>query len=112
MFDKLTANDLKKIELLKREKYDTWSWTYGRSPEFTFESKQRWDGGIIDVKANVTNGIIRDIKFYGDFLSLMPLYELEHSIIGTRFMRYDVQKCIDNFGSSGIPVGEECRFAQ
>lgn len=32
----LTAEELAAVQALKERKYDTWEWTYGRSPRFTF----------------------------------------------------------------------------
>ena len=95
--DKLNTEELNQVSILKHNKYDTWNWTYGKSPKFTVEAKQKWNGGIVDIKAYITNGMIHDIKFYGDFLSLIPLVRLEHSLIGKRFSRNDVQKSIDSF---------------
>ena len=33
VFDALTPRELAQVEQLKAEKYDTWEWNYGRSPE-------------------------------------------------------------------------------
>ena len=44
----LTAEELAAVQALKERKYDTWEWTYGRSPRFTFHNKRKWPGGILE----------------------------------------------------------------
>ena len=42
----LTQEELAAVQALKENKYDTWEWTYGRSPHFTFINKRKWPGGV------------------------------------------------------------------
>ena len=43
--DSLTEDELRQVQRLKEEKYDTWEWTYGKSPRYNMTSRQRWPGG-------------------------------------------------------------------
>ena len=93
--DVLLPAELEKVKQLKAEKYDTWEWTFGRSPAFTVLNKQKWDGGLLEVGVQVTKGQITDIRFYGDFLSLTALDNLVTALRGCRFQRQDVQRILD-----------------
>lgn len=69
----LSAEELAKVEALKREKYDTWEWNFGRSPKYATTNKQYWDRGCLEITISVEKGRITDIGFFGDFLSVCPL---------------------------------------
>lgn len=86
----LTANELQAVEALKREKYDTWEWNFGRSPAYGMVNKRYWNGGCLEVRLSVKDGRIAEIAFRGDFLSLLPLEPLEAALRGTAFRREDV----------------------
>ena len=70
--DCLTAAELAAVEELKRTKYDTWEWNFGRSPRYNLRNKRRWEGGTLEPCAEVDKGLIHQIVFYGDFLSVRP----------------------------------------
>ena len=81
--DHLTAEELAAVEELKRTKYDTWEWNFGRSPKYNLRNKRRWDGGTLEPCVEVDQGIIRQIVFYGDFLAVSPLDEVTEALVGT-----------------------------
>ena len=95
--DALTAEELAAVEALKAEKYDTFAWNYGRSPAYTMKNRRRCPGGTVEVRANVERGVITDIVFYGDFLSLTSLDELTGALRGTAFRREDAKAVLDRF---------------
>lgn len=81
----LSEVELEQVEKLKREKYDTWAWNFGRSPNYTMNNKRYWPGGCLAVYAAVEKGVISDISFRGDFLSLRPLDDLLADLRGVPF---------------------------
>ncbi|VEU60427.1 Lipoate-protein ligase A [Mycoplasmopsis bovigenitalium] len=52
-------------------------WIYNKAATFTFKSGNKFKGGIINVKGNIEKGIIKNIKFEGDFLSKKDVSEIE-----------------------------------
>lgn len=94
---KLTSDELDEIEKLKLTKYDTWDWTYGRSPRYTMRNKRYWDGGILEVLADVEHGVIVNITFYGDFLSIHPLAEVTSALTGILFREENFCKVLERF---------------
>ncbi len=78
----LCAEDLDRIRQLKLEKYDTWQWNYGRSPKYNTQRRSRWPGGLLDIRMEVSGGIIAKIRIFGDFLSQEPVDILEAALTG------------------------------
>jgi len=74
---KMTEEDWKNVYKLSEEKYQTWDWNYGRSPEFDIQRVHRFDFGQVDARILVKEGKIKNIKFFGDFLGHGELSELE-----------------------------------
>lgn len=81
----LREEELREVRRLKEEKYDTWEWTYGRSPRYNCTGKRRWSGGGLEVCAEVVGGVAREITFYGDFLSRQPMDEVVRALTGCPF---------------------------
>lgn len=81
----LSAGELAEVDRLKREKYDTWEWNYGRSPKFDVRCKRYWDGGCLEANVSIANGVITDVRFFGDFLSVCGLEELVERLKGVTF---------------------------
>lgn len=95
--DHLTDEELAVVDELKRTKYDTWEWNFGRSPKYNLRNKRRWDGGTLEPCVEVDQGIIRQIVFYGDFLAVSPMDEVTGALMGTPFRREDVGAVLDRF---------------
>ena len=101
VFDALTPRELAQVEQLKAEKYDTWEWNYGRSPKFDVRSTRYWDGGCLEANVSIANGVITDVRFFGDFLSVCGLEELVERLKGVAFRPEDVRAVLND-----SPVGE------
>ena len=93
----LTAEELSAVEELKRTKYDTWEWNYGRSPQYDLINKRGFEGGGLEVRVQVKEGRITGIVFYGDFLAVAPLDGLTAALEGCAFRREAVEEVLDRF---------------
>ncbi len=81
----LTPEDLGAIERLRAERYATWEWNYGRSPECTMLKKERIEGcGTVEAYFSVQNGVIERLTFRGDFFSVDEPEMLAERFIGLR----------------------------
>lgn len=89
---KLQEEDYDKINKLVEEKYSTWEWNYGESPEFNFKNSKRFKGGKVEVLLDVKQGIIANCKIYGDFLGLVDINEFQQKIKG---IKYDEQEVFE-----------------
>ncbi len=82
LFYEFTENDLKAIKKLCDEKYSTWQWNFGNSPKYDFQNHINYPNGNIEFNLCVKNGIISDIKIYGDFFSKSDICILEEKLRG------------------------------
>lgn len=69
--------DIRAIERLRDEKYSTWDWNYGSSPQYAFSGEKRFPAGSVRVSFNVTDGKISDCSIRGDFFSRLDISGLE-----------------------------------
>ncbi|MBQ9413169.1 MAG: lipoate--protein ligase [Oscillospiraceae bacterium] len=81
----LTEAEKREVDRLRREKYETWAWTYGRSPAAEVHASRRYAGGTLEFYASLSGDVIRSIGFYGDFLSKRSLDPLCRALEGVPF---------------------------
>ncbi len=93
----LSDEEITQINQLRKEKYDTWDWNYGRSPVFELQNKKRWDGGLLDIRLSVRAGVITQIGIFGDFLALQPLKALEDTLIGCVYREDAINATLADF---------------
>ena len=92
---KLSRQEWDAVHQLSKEKYQTWEWNYGRSPEFNIQKKHRFDFGQIDARIDVKDGYITDIKFFGDFLSHGEPSEVEKTLLKVRYVQADITQALE-----------------
>lgn len=102
--------DIKKhrneIEALKNEKYATWDWNFGYSPKYSFSKKQRFTSGEIEVCMNVaSNGIIEDVRIFGDFFSKKEISDLENHLCGHHHEINELKDVLKNISVSDYISG-------
>lgn len=93
-----TQEDIEKIEKLVREKYSTWEWNFGTSPDYKFKNEKKFAGGTVEVNLNVEKGIIKDIKIYGDFFGKYDVSEVENLLKGVKHSEEEIRKVLSNIG--------------
>lgn len=91
------AVDQAAILQLKKEKYDTREWNYGRSPRTGFRNRRRFAGGTLEADLEIEKGRISNAALYGDFLSLKPASEIAAALIGAEFSQEAVAEVLDRF---------------
>ena len=95
--EQLTAEELAQVQRLKEEKYDTWEWTYGRSPRYNYTGKRRWPGGNLEVYAEIHGGKAEQIRFYGDFMAAASMDAVTAALTGCQFRPEAFGKVLDGF---------------
>lgn len=91
----LTDEQKASIMELRDKQFATWEWNYGKSPEFDFKNHAKFDGGSIDLFANVNEGKISDIAFEGDFLGVRDWREIKDKFIGAKFIPSEILPILD-----------------
>ena len=81
----LTDSQQAEIERMAEEKFRSWDWLYGRSPEAQFRASRKFSCGTVEVNWSVRHGLLEDVRFGGDFLGNLPASELAARLDGIRF---------------------------
>jgi lipoate-protein ligase A len=68
-------------------RFADWSWNWGESPACDVKRKAKFPGGIIDIRLNISEGIIQQCRIYGDFFVKQDIESLEAMIEGCRYER-------------------------
>lgn len=94
---KFTNQDLDTIKRLRDEKYSTWEWNFGKSPKFSIQNSQRFDGGELGVSLDVRKGTIKNIEFFGDFMSMKDIKDIEDSLKGIQYRKRDIKQVLSRY---------------
>ena len=98
----LTQDDLAAVEKLRAERYATWEWNYGQSPEYGVKKEARVEGcGKLELQLRVTKGRIAGCRIYGDFFGSRDSAEVEQALLGCPLEETAVEKALEP-----LPVGE------
>lgn len=97
----LTEKDLVAIEKIQKERFETYSWNYGKSPDYTFTHDARFPAGTFEFSAQVSGGMLENLKIHGDFFGEKSIDELCALLKGTAFEEDALHHRLE-----GIPVGE------
>ncbi|MCY7362444.1 MAG: lipoate--protein ligase [Ignavibacteria bacterium] len=93
----LSDEEWKKVFALSESKYKTWEWNFGRSPEFNIQKINRFTFGQIDARINVKDGLIQEIKFYGDFLGYGEMSDIENKLTGVKYEKSFLTDSLKSF---------------
>lgn len=92
-----TENDLAAIKKIRDEKYATWEWNYGKSPDYNFKKGIRTDGGTLEMNLDVEKGIIRKVKIYGDFFNEKDIADIELALENTPHEENEIRKILNQY---------------
>lgn len=79
----LKPEDIHAINKLVDEKYSSWNWNYGSSPDYNLSRGFKAKGGNIEIHMDVQNGIMERVKIFGDFFAVKDITQLEQLLTGT-----------------------------
>lgn len=92
-----TKTDLAAIKKIRDEKYASWEWNYGKSPEYDFKKGIRTDGGTLEMNLNAEQGIIKKVKIYGDFFNEKDISEIELALENVPHEEEKIRNVFDQF---------------
>lgn len=95
----LSAAQQDGIEKIADEKFRTWDWLYGRSPEADFKASRKFPCGTVEVSWSVRHGLLEDVRFGGDFLGNRPAEDLAARLDG---LRYDKATLLAALQGAGV----------
>jgi lipoate-protein ligase A len=77
----VTESELAAIQKLVQKKYVTWKWTFGYSPDYTFERKIEISGPEAGIFLQVKKGLISEIRLSGEIFQGSPGKKLESELL-------------------------------
>jgi lipoate-protein ligase A len=81
----LTVEDWEAVDYLAQKKYNSWDWTYGRTPEFGVHHRIKLDSGDVNAHLVVNNGVIKAVELVDPLPESVSAHELTNKLIGVRF---------------------------
>ncbi len=93
----LDEAQLSEIRRLRDEKYATWEWNWGASPEFTERKARRFPWGKVEALLNVKEGVIRQARFYGDYFGTENREEIERLLEGRVYKEDALREALEGF---------------
>ncbi|MET3549367.1 lipoate-protein ligase A [Paenibacillus favisporus] len=105
---KLTEADWEIINQISKDRYQNWEWNYGQSPQSNVKHTKRFPVGIIDIRMDIKDARIQDIKIYGDFFGVGDVADIEDRLRGKRYEEYEVREALADidvkhyFGNIGM----------
>lgn len=87
-----------------REKFGTWEWNYGHSPETTHACRKKFACGTVEVLYSQKHGRLTGVTFRGDFLGNRPAEELAQTLEGLSVEEIGRLKVADYF--DGLATGD------
>ena len=95
-FYELSEQDINEINKLVEEKYSTWDWNFGNSPKYSLNNEVKYPGGNIEFSLNVEKGLIKEIKFFGDFFGKKDVSHIEDLLINTKHNESSIKNVLNN----------------
>ena len=95
---RLSRADWEAIRALARDRYQTYEWNYGSSPDFSLRRAQRFGFGEIVADIEIRRGQIYSIHFSGDFTRRGETSGLEARLAGVRYLRTDLSEALQGMG--------------
>jgi lipoate-protein ligase A len=92
---KLSEEAVLRISETARDKFASWAWTYGESPPFNYRFEKRFPGGKVGVFIHIKEGLIRECKFYGDYLGILETEGFEAGLKGLKYYPQTVEEAME-----------------
>lgn len=97
----LSADELEKVEEIRKNKYANDEWTYGRYGKFDKVHSFMNDACVMDIYLKEKNNLIEDIRIDGDYFGEKAKEDLENIFVGVKLEKDDLIGAL-----SGIDMSE------
>lgn len=104
----LNEKDIQAVNELVNNKFGTWQWNWGESPAFELQKMDKFNCGIIDIRLNIKNGIIEDIKIFGDFFVRKDIEYLEDILKGCKYQENEISDRLSGIDLEDFFCGMTC----
>lgn len=93
----LSKQDIEIANEIATNKYRLTSWNFPQKIDFTITKEKKYNSGLLQLQTNVDKGIIKQIKFYGDFFGVKEIEKIEESLIDIRYNKDDIMNVLSTF---------------
>jgi lipoate-protein ligase A len=101
----LTSEETLQIQALVNAKYDTYDWTYSKSPKSTIIKDFKYSGGNVVYYLDIADGRIKNINITGDFFSREDINELENKLISVKYEKDAIIKVVESLNIDNYLIG-------
>lgn len=92
----LQPEELEEVEQLRRNRYATWEWNWGISPESTLRKVHRIEGcGTVQIYLDMELGRIKECQFRGDFFGDDSTLKLSQALNGCRLEEEELRQALE-----------------
>lgn len=81
---RLTFEQEEIVYKLRDEKYATWEWNIGHFKSYEMKKQRKFNSGLVTAYLQVENGVINDIRIFGDFFGNGDISQLENQLKGVK----------------------------
>jgi len=92
-----SEEDLQAIQKIRDEKYATWEWNFGKSPNYNLRKESKTSKGELKINLEVEKGIIKKIKIEGDFLKEKDMAQIETSLVNIAHEDHAMRKVLNQY---------------
>jgi lipoate-protein ligase A len=94
----LSEEDHERIREMVQSKYGTWEWNFGYSPQYNFRKVLRTqNSGTLEFILDVTDGVIRDIRIFGDYFNMCDTEEIEDALRDVQHSEIKIRQALSAF---------------
>ncbi|MGM0410605.1 MAG: lipoate--protein ligase [Bacillota bacterium] len=76
-------------------KYSSWDWRYGKTPDFDISFEKRFNWGEIELAFNLKNAVIEKVDVYSDAMDVGLIESLKEELENTQFKKDEILKSIE-----------------
>jgi lipoate-protein ligase A len=102
---RLGADDEVALRELREQRYGTWQWNIGRSPEAGLTYSRRLAAGSLELFLELNRGMIERLSVYGDFFAAPGWEDLLAGLSGLRYDRDVIAAYLDGFDIPALCLG-------
>ena len=85
----------------------TWDWNFGHSPKYSLYNELKYPGGNVEFNLNVEGGIIKDIKFFGDFFGKCDISHIENLLLNTKHEEESLKTILNSININDYFLGAD-----
>lgn len=97
----LPPEEVEAVNALREGKYSTWEWNFGYKKEFSFHKDSYFSGGLLDVRMDIAQDRIAEVRIFGDYFGRRDVAEAEDALRGKPYSPGEVRACLES-----LPIGE------